>query len=814
MATRASRARATTGGRGSTTRARVGRTRDRRGRPARGAGRANANANANANAKKTDEGAKRTAKDAMEGLRPARARDGTKMVASVSTAAEARAREGTRGAGASAAAGAGVAVAGGAAAVALARASRGKKKSAEAKVLDRYAKIINDAYDIPFVPEFAESEVYREVCKAAYASAMKNLRQNLVGASVLGHPLIMSDYLDARHVPEKSSIKEQELAKFIDDVVGETSGIPVLLPGPLERKLYTNGVLTGWTVFEDTLKTFRLQLFDREFVFEVSSEEDGMAEGRRTKLVASGDGYLDIVPNLSNQTLRKIAREELKAPPPTNLFPHLQENVAKVAVGMLSEALTMEAKIKGFTVEFALEPYDDDTREAFANISFSDEDRLETQRAVKQLIEVCVDEYMDTRAMAISSVFLPRRIERDTYINLLTGLFGEIGKEPVLSNLGFNISMRVLSPSSGANVSASFDDDALTFDEGDAAKKTPSARDLLQQMGNEIRRGDFSNIASEARQILGVSIDGDEDPSRAARKKAQKQTREAISEFVDYLLRDPMYNVKAIPDNIERLLYINCFELIVDILSTVLSDFELDMLGRRIRMEVRQAPKRDVKDLSRFRPDARALREITKDFADIPSVQEIMGNVYAFVLAFVAQVASDFEVTVVGHRLNTGLSRRAEATVMESAGPAVTDALNESLVSAIEAFAQDVFAIGSRTGLNAGGSAETRSAVAIDFDKEVFALFEANASNPDEKFPFPYLNQEQFAKTIDMFIETLVPGAKLWDSHNATVQKIAKAADLNGDGVIQWAEWYYAAGAINRATKIANKKTLEELKGG
>ena len=74
MATRASRARATTGGRGSTTRARVGRTRDRRGRPARGAGRANANANANANAKKTDEGAKRTAKDAMEGLRPARAR--------------------------------------------------------------------------------------------------------------------------------------------------------------------------------------------------------------------------------------------------------------------------------------------------------------------------------------------------------------------------------------------------------------------------------------------------------------------------------------------------------------------------------------------------------------------------------------------------------------------------------------------------------------------------------------------------------------------------------------------------------------------
>jgi len=810
-ATRATTMGAARDGRGSATTARAGRRGGGRGGRERRAGRANANANANANA--TDERAATTAMDAIESLRPTRGRDGTKMLASVSTAAGGRAREGTRGDGASAAAGAGVVVVGGVAAAALARASSGKKKSAEAKILDRYAKIINDAYDIPFIPEFAESEVYREVCKAAYASAMKNVQENLVGASVLGHPLIMSDYLDTRHVPEKSGIRERELAKFIDGVVGETSGIPVLLPGPLERKLYTNGVLTGWTVFEDTLKTFKLQLFDREFVFDVSSEDDGVKEGRRTKLVASGDGYLDVVPNLSNQTLRKIAREELKVPPPTNLFPHLQENVAKVAVGMLSEALTMEAKIKGFTVEFALEPYDDDTRDAFANISFSEEDRLETQRAVKELIEVCVDEYMDTRAMAISSVFLPRRIERDTYINLLSGLFGDIGKEPVLNNLGFNISMRVLSPKSVANASASFDDDALTFDEGDATSKKRSARDLLQQMGNELRRGDFSNIASEARQILGVSIDGDDDPNRAARKKAQKQTREAISEFVDYLLRDPMYNVKAIPDNIERLLYINCFELIVDILSTVLSDFELDMLGRRIRMEVRQAPKRDVKDLSRFRPDVRALREFTKDFADIPSVQEIMGNVYAFVLAFIAQVASDFEVTIVGHRLNTGLSRSADATLMESAGPAVTDALNESLVSAIEAFAQDVFAIGSRTGLNAGGSAETRPAVAIDFDKEVFALFEDNASNPDEKFPFPYLNQQQFAKTIDIFIETLVPGAKSWDSHNATVQKIAKAADLNGDGVIQWAEWYYAAGAINRAIKVANKKSVEEVKG-
>jgi hypothetical protein len=129
----------------------------------------------------------------------------------------------------------------------------------------------------------------------------------------------------------------------------------------------------------------------------------------------------------------------------------------------------------------------------------------------------------------------------------------------------------------------------------------------------------------------------------------------------------------------------------------------------------------------------------------------------------------------------------------------VTDGLNESLVQAIEAFAIDVFAISSRTSTNAGGSADSRSVAEIDFDKVVYALFEQNSSSPDENFPFPYLDRAQFAQATDVFINTVVPGAATLTSQSASVKAIAQAADLNGDGVIQWAEWYYAAKAINRA---------------
>ena len=46
-----------------------------------------------------------------------------------------------------------------------------KTPSATERVLDRYAELIVEEYDIPLVPDYFEGDVYREVCKATYAAA-------------------------------------------------------------------------------------------------------------------------------------------------------------------------------------------------------------------------------------------------------------------------------------------------------------------------------------------------------------------------------------------------------------------------------------------------------------------------------------------------------------------------------------------------------------------------------------------------------------------------------------------------------------------
>ena len=61
---------------------------------------------------------------------------------------------------------------------------------------------------------------------------------------------------------------------------------------------------------------------------------------------------------------------------------------------------------------------------------------------------------------------------------------------------------------------------------------------------------------------------------------AAESSRAAIAEFVDWLLLNPMYNVRAVPDGVERAVYINCFELLTNLLAGALSTFEVDLMGR------------------------------------------------------------------------------------------------------------------------------------------------------------------------------------------------------------------------------------------
>ena len=165
----------------------TGMTRRRRGEARRGVARAARGAAERGGDERDAVTTRETRANAsVDGMKDARALAPTRgvgrerVVATVgtsSTAAATRAREATssgRGARAASLGGAAVVV-GGAAAVAMNRVMKAKSggKDPEMRVLDRYADLIVDAYDIPIVPNFAEGTVYREICKTAYEMALK-----------------------------------------------------------------------------------------------------------------------------------------------------------------------------------------------------------------------------------------------------------------------------------------------------------------------------------------------------------------------------------------------------------------------------------------------------------------------------------------------------------------------------------------------------------------------------------------------------------------------------------------------------------------
>ena len=67
-------------------------------------------------------------------------------------------------------------------------------------------------------------------------------------------------------------------------------------------------------------------------------------------------------------------------------------------------------------------------------------------------------------------------------------------------------------------------------------------------------------------------------------KSSSKESREEIETFVDWLMADPVYNIKAVPDSVERQVYINVFDLLSSLVSVAFSTFEVQLLGREIKM--------------------------------------------------------------------------------------------------------------------------------------------------------------------------------------------------------------------------------------
>ena len=68
----------------------------------------------------------------------------------------------------------------------------------------------------------------------------------------------------------------------------------------------------------------------------------------------------------------------------------------------------------------------------------------------------------------------------------------------------------------------------------------------------------------------------------------------------------------------------------------------------------------DLAKLSRFRPSNEVLQKFSENFSAVPALQEVMMNVYAFVLAFVSYELSNVDVNLVGRKLQFSLGVPSE----------------------------------------------------------------------------------------------------------------------------------------------------------
>ena len=75
-------------------------------------------------------------------------------------------------------------------------------------------------------------------------------------------------------------------------------------------------------------------------------------------------------------------------------------------------------------------------------------------------------------------------------------------------------------------------------------------------------------------------------------------------------------------------------------------------------------------------------------------------------------------------------------------------------------------------------------------DNAIYSTFITHHTPANSKFPFPYLTPEDFDAALTDLVLSIRPERAVPTS---AVKIVASAADSNGDGVIQWAEYYFAA---------------------
>ena len=239
-------------------------------------------------------------------------------------------------------------------------------------------------------------------------------------------------------------------------------------------------------------------------------------------------------------------------------------------------------------------------------------------------------------------------------------------------------------------------------------------------------------------------------------------------------------------------------------------------------------------------------------------MQDIMMNVYAFVLAFAAYELGQVELNLVGRRLKLALATPSDAGeeegLLAAAVAAEESEFNARLRRALDTLVEEMIDVADADAgpdASAGGAATTRVGGAArqtkqkknaflkgvsgvfasfggtaddeeeeeeeegeerrprDVDGVVYAVFLARHAPATDEFPFPHLTPEDFRAAVSDLLRALRPDRGGGVVPEAAVRRVSDAADVNGDGVIQWAEFYFAGTELAAVIDAAAEKSGE-----
>ena len=501
------------------------------------------------------------------------------------------------------------------------------------------------------LPRFVQREMYAAWVLAARLAIDDVLKEAAAAPpTVLGHPLrVHADRLPAERsaptaAPVDNALLRDVIAELIEADDAIFKGGVVWLPDAFETQLYANALALGLIAGDDAVLSLRMRFFGHEVAFySVGGGEAGAIRPDTGRQLA-----------LSDAAVKRVAAELRPfLPPVVRLLPRVADTFARLGVAVTAQVINSVAvQLEGGRLALRLEetPANGSSDRSSGGADGAHNRPLRVgglagigAGEVNPIVKAYVDRFFEQRG-GISSAFISRQLERDTYVALLSAVFA-----PRSRVLGSALGLDLL---------------------------------LLVEAGGSWRVGAWA-----PREPLAE--------------------REDIERAVDWLLADPLYNIAAVPDDIERSLYVRSFELLLVVLEDILSQLEVGVLGHAFAARVRRAAKTtDYASLRPFAPDSGMLRELASGTTSLEPVQDVLCNVYSFFLAVCAQALADTELNVLGRRMRLSLGHPPSGVAPQL--PPRSNEAHSKLQQALDALAGELVAAAKMEAASSAALASAR----------------------------------------------------------------------------------------------------------